>query len=154
MRATGLIAAGAAALAMAGCGGNSKGEYIAEVDELCEQSRPEAARIKRAFNRVRRAPRGARLRLETAAVDDAVESQTGALEDLKDIGRPDGEAGEEAERFIRSNERDLADLRDYGAALKRRDRHAIAHAQEQIRAHQGETKAIAQDYGFKICGAG
>ena len=168
MRARASLAIGIAALSLAGCGGPSKAEYIAEVDGICQRTRPasedlarEFARVNREFARVRTAGGRAKLaRLVTAldslgeALDKQVATHDRFVKDVKAVERPGGEAGEGADRFIRSAEQDVAVLRRLDAAVKSKNLANIQRATQPVRARRTTTQRIARQYGFKACGRG
>lgn len=160
MRARAIAVTALAALAVAGCGDKpTKAEYIAQVDRICKREQAKRPALERAFARARdrvRKARGRRAKMTrlAAAYDEADRTQSRALDDLKDIERPDGEAGEEAERFIKANEQDVEVIRRLRDALEQGNVGAIQQIQLQANARRGETKRIAQDYGFEVCGSG
>ena len=155
-RATAALAA-FAALAVAGCGEDkpTKAEYIAQVDRICKRAQPAERRLSREFAGVRQAggARAKRRRLQSA-LDDAVSTETDILKDLKAVERPEGAAGDEAQRFFRSFEQDLSLLRKLSSAVKLNNAVAFQQAVQQINARRGTTKGVAQGYGFKVCGSG
>ncbi|MDP8943770.1 MAG: hypothetical protein M3N16_06605 [Actinomycetota bacterium] len=157
MRARAIAAAVVAIVAVAGCGEDkpTKAEYIAQVDRICKRAKPAERRLSREFAGIRQAggARAKRRRLQST-LDEAVRTETDILNEVKAVERPEGAAGEQAQRFIRSNEQDIAILRRLSSALKQNSAPAFTQALQQISARRGTTKGIAQGYGFKVCGSG
>jgi hypothetical protein len=138
-----------AGLFASGCGGGdapSKAEFGASADKVCKQ----AEQALRGIGSPESAAEAAK------AVDKVIDATQGSLDDLKDLDRPDGAAGDAADKFIDSQESEiekgipaLEQLRD---ALKNRDQQAMAKAQAKLQAiDTSDTNALARAAGAKGC---
>ena len=140
-----------AALGAAACNGVSEETYAEELSKVCT----DVERDVRALE-----ARGAATPGQIAAlIDDVIAKSREAVDRLAAVERPGGEAGERAERFVTTLEREvereaipaLADLRD---AIKRQDREAAAEAGARLRRlESSKSDRQARELGPEACAA-
>ena len=155
MRAQKVLAAAAAALAVAGCGGDepTKAEYIAQADRACKRATAAELKARRMFARGRQGGRASARRI-TSALDTLVGTEVKTLKQLKAMPRPEGDDGKGASEYLASLDRDISLLRAYATAVKGRDAAGSQRALRQLNARQGTSSGIARRYGFKVCSRG
>ena len=138
-----------AGLFASGCGGGdapSKAEFGASADKVCQDAEHALTGIQKPESAADAAQ----------AVDKVIDATQGSLDDLKDLDRPDGAAGDAADKFIASQESEiqkgipaLEKLRD---ALKSKDQQAMVKAEAELRAiDTTDAKALARAAGAKGC---
>ena len=134
---------------VAGCGGGadapSKAEFAKQADAICAAAERHLTAI------------GTNGGDRIAAVDKLIDETRGTVDKLKALDRPDGAAGEAADQFIASLERDVEDkgvpalerLRD---ALRKRDAAAAVKAARELEAIDSTaTDKLAIAAGAKGC---
>jgi hypothetical protein len=134
-----------------GCGGSdapSKAEFGAKADKVCANAEKSLSKI----------GAGAKTREDVAkAVDKVIDETQNSLDDLKDLDRPDGSAGDAADKFLSALESDIKDkgipalekLRD---AARSNDQKAAQEAVAQLQAiDSGDTDKLAVAAGAKGC---
>jgi hypothetical protein len=141
------------ALGLVACGGGggdapSKAEFGADADKVCAAAEKDLGAI----------GQNATSRAEIAkAVDKVIDETRKSLDNLKALDRPDGAAGDAAEKFVSSLESDIEDkgipalekLRD---ALKDNDQKAAQKAAQELQAiDSGDTDKLARAAGAKGC---
>jgi hypothetical protein len=140
------------ALGLLACGGGddapTKAEFGADADKVCAAAEKNLGDI----------GQNATSRAEIAkAVDKVIDETQGSLDNLKALDRPDGAAGDAADKFVSSLESDIADkgipalekLRD---ALKSNDQQAAQKAAQELQAiDSGNTDKLARAAGAKGC---
>jgi hypothetical protein len=146
-----LLLALAPALLLA-CNGDdapSRQEFADEAEKICTQAQEELRDI----------GSGAESPEELAGlVDDVVERVQQSVDELGDLERPEGEAGEAAERFVNAVERDLEDrgipaLEEFRDAIEASDRQAAEQALEKLQAiDESDTDELAREVGAPNCG--
>jgi hypothetical protein len=138
-----------AGLLASGCGGGdppSKAEFGASADKVCKDAEQALSGIQK--------PKSAADAAK--AVDKVIDATQNSLDDLKDLDRPDGAAGDAADKFIAAQESEiqkgipaLEKLRD---ALKSKDQQAMVKAEAELRAiDTTDTNALARAAGAKGC---
>jgi hypothetical protein len=94
------------------------------------------------------------------AVDRVIEASRGAVDDLAELERPEGEAGETAEEFVNATRREIQDkgipaLEDLRDALESDDQGAAQRAAERLQGIEtGESNRAARELGADACAAG
>jgi hypothetical protein len=121
------------ALTVASCDGGdeapSQREFGEQANEICRKARQSLVGV----------GAGAQSPLEfDKAIDRVIEESRNAVDDLADLERPEGAAGERAERFVDATRREIEDegipaLEELREALERRDQEAAQEAVERVR---------------------
>jgi hypothetical protein len=145
------VVLGLLALAIASCGGDdapSRQEFADEANEICrdaEQSLEDVAQ-------------GAETPQDVAdAVDRVIEKSRDAVEELSDLERPEGAAGETAEQFVNATRTEIEDkgipaLEDLRDALESGDRAATEEASKRLTAiDTEESNRAARELGANAC---
>jgi hypothetical protein len=126
----------------------TKAEFAKEAERICSQAQDDLQDI----------GQGAESPDELAGVvEDVVERLRQSVEELNDLERPDGEAGETAERFVDAIDGQISDegiplLEDFRDAVEENDRQAAQQALgklEQI--DESQTDALARQIGAQAC---
>jgi hypothetical protein len=140
------------ALAVSACGGGddapTKAEFAKAAEKVC-------AKAEKAVNGI---GEGASTPAEkAAAVDKLIAATQNSVDEMKALDRPDGTAGEAAEKFIDSLASDIEDkgipalekLRD---GIEQRDAAAVQKAGEELGAiDSANTDRLARAAGAKSC---
>jgi hypothetical protein len=148
-RLTQPLAAVGAILCLAACDGVSKETYAERVGEVCADIEREASQLRST---------SAETPGEIAAVIDGVIRQSrDAVRRVKQIERPEGDAGADAERFVTTLEREVEEeaipaLEDLRKAVTRQDREAAAEAGARLqRLERSESDRLARELGAEAC---
>jgi hypothetical protein len=143
----------ALALGLVACGGGSgdaptKAEFAADADKVCAAAEKHLGEI----------GQNATSPAEIAkAVDKVIAETQKSVDDLQALDRPDGSAGDAADKFVNSLKSDiegkgipaLEKLRD---ALKNNDQKAAQKAAQELQAiDSGNTDKLARAAGAKGC---
>jgi hypothetical protein len=149
-RRTAALAAAVAALGMAACSdGGSSEDYAERLNEICED-------VERKVNELD-VTRAETPEEAAALIDDVIAETRRAARRVQAVERPDGDAGEEAERFARTLEREvdrdaipaLEDLRD---AVRAQDPAAADEAGDRLRALENSASdRQARRLGAEAC---
>ena len=154
----GVVALLLAALVLPACGGGDDGDggdrvsredYAQQVSEVCADVERELSELVNADP-------------ETSAevtdlFDDVIAKSRAALSRLKALERPSGDAGETADRFVETLEREfeaeaLPALEDLGDAIRSGNREAAANAAERLaRLENTESGRLARELGADAC---
>jgi hypothetical protein len=154
----GVVALLLAALVLPACGGGDDGDggdrvprehYAQQVSEVCADVERELSELGNADP-------------ETSAevtdlFDDVIAKSRAALSRLKALERPSGDAGETADRFVETLEREfeaqaLPALEDLGDAIRSGNREAAANAAERLaRLENTESGRLARELGADAC---
>jgi len=145
---------GLAALVMSACGGDdgvSREEYAKRVDKVCNDAERQLKSLD---------IRSARTPAEVAALlDDVIAASRGAIDRLKAVERPSGDAGQAADRFVatlrREFEKDaLPALDTLKSAIRRGDRAAAADAAKRLNElENAKSDRFARQLGAHSCAA-
>ena len=140
-----------AALGLAACNGVSEETYDEEVSRVCADVKRDVGELEGT---------GAETPDEIAAlIDDVIAESREAVDRLAAVERPGGEAGERAERFVATLEREvereaipaLTDLRD---AIKSQDHEGAAEAGARLRRlESSKSDRRARELGADACAA-
>lgn len=153
---TAVLALLLATLALPACGGDdddgvSREDYAERVDRVCD----DAVRELRELDL-----RGAETRAEiTGLFDDLIVKSRAAVDRVKALERPQGDAGETADRFVGALDREferglLPALEDLKNAILSGDREAAADAAERLNAlENAESDRFARELGADGCAA-
>jgi hypothetical protein len=144
-----------AALGLPACGGDDEGvsreDYADQVDRVCRQTERELNDLD---------VRGARTSAEvTTLIDDVIVKSRAAVDRLGALERPGGDAGETAERFVDTlqrefDERALPALEDLKKAIRTGDRAAAADAADRLSGlENAESDRFARELGADSCAA-
>ncbi|MBD0281620.1 MAG: hypothetical protein ICV69_05435 [Thermoleophilaceae bacterium] len=138
-----------AVLGLGACDGVSEDTYAERVGEVCVDIEREVTQLQST---------SAETPGEIAAViDDVIRQSRDALRRVKEIERPDGDAGADADRFVKTLEREVEEvaipaleaLRD---AVVRRDQEAAAEAGARLQQlESSESDRLARDLGAEAC---
>jgi hypothetical protein len=143
-----------AALALPACGGDnddgvSREDYAERVERVCDEALRELSQLD---------PRGAQSRAQiTGLIDEVIVRARGAVDRVRALERPEGDAGETAGRFVgaldREFERELRPaLEDLKNAIRSGDRVAAADAAERVYALENtESDRFARELGADGC---
>jgi hypothetical protein len=153
---TAVLAVLLAALALPACGGDDDGgvsreDYAEQVNRVCRD-------VKRQLNELGIAPPRARDEI-TQLLDDVSARSQAAVDRLQALERPGGDAGETADRFVDTLERELEQqllpaLEDLKDAIQSADRDAAADAAERLDVLQNtESDRFARELGADSCAA-
>lgn len=143
------LAVAVAVLGLGACDGVSKETYAERVGEVCVDVEREVTQLQST-------------RAETpgeiaAVIDDVIRQSRDALRRVKQIERPDGDAGADADRFVKTLEREVEEeaipaletLRD---AVTRRDQETAAEAGARLeRLENSDSDRLARDLGAEAC---
>jgi hypothetical protein len=154
-RGTAVLALVLAALIPAACGGDedgvSRGDYAKRVNKVCH----DAERGLRKLD-IGSAETSAEV---GALIDDVIAKSRAAVDRLKGLERPSGDAGDAANRFVATLEREFANealpaLDDLKAAIRSGDRGAAADAADRLSELENtESDRFARQLGADSCAA-
>jgi hypothetical protein len=152
---TAVVALLLAALVLPACGGDdadvSREDYAERVDKVCDN----VERQLRELN-VGAADTPADI---TALIDDVIAKSRAAVNRLKALERPGGEARETADRFVdlldrEFEEKALPALEDLSNAIRSGDRRALADAADRLDGlEDAESDRFARQLGADSCAA-
>ena len=138
---------------VAACGGGdgdapSKADFAASADKIC----------KNAETALQNVGENAKSPDEVAAaVDKVIDETQKSIDELQDLDRPDGDAGEAADKFVDALSTDIEDkgipaLEDLRDALKDKDQQAAQEAAQKLQAIETtNSDKLARDIGAKGC---
>jgi hypothetical protein len=140
-------------LGFAGCGGGddapSKADFAKEAETICENAEKQLDNI----------GENAESPDEIAsAIDKVIEQSQSSVDELRELERPDGDAGEAAEKFVNALETDIEDkgipaLEELRDAVKANDQQAAQEAAQKLQAIEtSNTDELAKDIGASGCG--
>jgi hypothetical protein len=138
-------------LAVSACGGDdapSKAEFAADADKICRNAEKQLADVAEGASSPKEV---------AAAVDKVIEQSQSSVDELQDLDRPDGAAGDAAEKFVDALGSDIEDkgipaLEDLRDAIRDNDQQAAAKATERLQAIEtSNTDKLARDAGAKAC---
>jgi hypothetical protein len=129
------------AFAAASCNGDdapSQEDYAEQANEICRETKQSLEDVAEGAD----SPEDI-----VEAIDELIEESRNAVDELDDLERPDGEAGERAEQFVDATRREIRDegipaLEQLRAAVESRDNQAVRAAAQRLR--QLDTSASNQ----------
>src|SRR5919109_2707953 len=151
---TAVLALVLAALILPACGGDdgvSEEDYAKQVNRVCDDTERELNELD-----IQSAKTSAEV---TALIDDVIAKSRAAIDRLKGLQRPGGAAGEAADRFVNTLEREyekdaLPALDDLKAAIRSGDRGAAADAADHLnQLENAESDRFARRLGADACAA-
>jgi hypothetical protein len=154
-RGTAVLALVLAALIPAGCGGDDDGVsrdgYAKRVNKVCDDAERQLRKLD-----IGSAETSAEV---GALIDDVIAKSRAAIDRLKALERPSGDAGETADRFVATLEGEFAGdalpaLDDLKAAIRSGDRGAAADAADRLSELENtESDRFARQLGAEACAA-
>jgi hypothetical protein len=147
------ILLGLLAFGLGACGGDdgdapSREEFADRANEICRKAERALADV----------GESATTQEEIVdAVDRVIEESRSAVDQLADLERPEGDAGETAEEFVNSTRREIEDegipaLEDLRDALEREDQQAAQEAAQRLQEIESErSNQAARELGADDC---
>ena len=139
------------ALTVASCDGDdapSQRDFAEQANEICRSAKQSLKDV----------AEGARSPDEiVTAIDRVIEESRDTVDDLADLERPDGEAGDRAERFVDATRREIegkgiAALEELREAVESRDQEAAERVAERLREiDTGASNEAARRVGANAC---
>jgi hypothetical protein len=139
-------------LALSACGGDdapSKAEFAEKAEKICKNAEKQLENI----------GENATSPDEIAdAVDKVIDQSQSSLDELRDLDRPEGDAGEAADTFVAALERDIEDkgipaLEELRDAVRDNDQTAAQKAAQKLQAIEtSNTNELAKKIGAAGCG--
>ncbi|HEX2126056.1 MAG TPA: hypothetical protein VHF45_05790 [Thermoleophilaceae bacterium] len=144
------LAAAVVSLGMGACSdGGSREDYAERLNEICEDVE---SKVNELDSTRAETPQEA-----AALIEDVIAETRRAARRVEGVERPDGDAGEEAERFVRTLQREVAReaipaLEDLRAAVRAQDPFAADEAGDRLRAlENSESDRQARRLGAEAC---
>jgi hypothetical protein len=137
-------------LGFAACGGDdapTKADFAASADKICKDAEKALQDLGQPSSPDEVAN----------AVDKVIDETQKSVDELKELERPDGDAGEAADKFVEALETDIEDkgipaLEDLRDALKDGDQEAAQKAAQRLQAIQTtDSDKLAREIGAKGC---
>jgi hypothetical protein len=146
------------AFAIASCGGGDDGDeapsqadFANRANEICRQTEASLEKV----------GEGAETPQEIVdAVDRVIAESRDAVDQLADLDRPDGPAGQRAEEFVEATRRQIEDegipaLEDLRGAIESGDRKAVGEAAARLQnIDSGDSNRAAREVGAGECAEG
>jgi hypothetical protein len=139
------------ALTVASCDGDdapSQRDFAEQANEICRNAKQSLKDV----------AEGAQSPDEIVkAIDRVIEESRDTVDDLADLERPEGEAGERAERFVDATRREIegegiAALEELREAVESRDQEAAQQVAERLREiDTGASNEAARKVGANAC---
>ena len=138
------------ALPLASCGGDdapTKAEFAKQAEDICKDAQQSVEKLGQANSREELAE----------GIDKGIDAARNSIDDLKELDRPDGDAGETADRFVKALDTQikgegipvLEDLRD---AIKANDQKAAQAAFKRLQSVDTTDAAKAsRELGISGC---
>ena len=142
------------AFGVSACGGGDDAPSKAEFGDAADKVCTEAEKAVRGIGGDASTPAE-----KAKAVDKLIDATQASLDNLKELDRPDGAAGEAAQKFVDSLASDIEDkgipaLEKVRDALKAKDEAALQKAGQELAAiDSSKTNRLARAAGAKGCGA-
>ena len=140
-----------AAFGVASCGGGgdapSKAEFAADANEICAEAEQSLKDLTKSTTPDELAD----------ALDKGIDETQKSVDKLKDLERPDGQAGEAAEKFVNALETQIQDkgvpvLEDLRDAIKDNDQQAAQDAYQRLqKIETSDANKFARQLGAKGC---
>jgi hypothetical protein len=140
--------------AAASCNGDdapSQGEFAKQANEICREA-------KQSLDDVAEGAEGPEDIVR--AIDEVIEESRNAVAELDALERPEGEAGEKAERFLDATRTEIQDkgipaLEELRGAVESEDRDAIREAAQRLQGiDSSASNRTARQLGAKACAEG
>jgi septation ring formation regulator EzrA len=142
------------AFAAVSCDGDdapSQEEFAQQANEICREA-------KQSLKSVGEGAEGPEDIIE--AIDEVIEESRNTVDELADLERPDGEAGETAERFVDATRREIENegipaLEELRGAVEAEDRGAIQETARRLRRiDTSASNKAARELGANACAEG
>jgi formate dehydrogenase maturation protein FdhE len=139
-------------IGLSACGGDdapSKQEFANQAEEICQNAEKQLESVGENVSSPSEI---------AAAIDKVIDQSQSSLDDLRELERPEGADGEDAEKFVNALESDIEDkgipaLEDLRDALKDNDQQAAQEAAEKLQAIEtSNTDQLAKKIGATDCG--
>jgi hypothetical protein len=140
-------------LGLVACGGDgggdapSKADFAAEANKICTTTEKQLTNLGKASSTDEIADQ----------IDKVIDAMQKSVDQLKDLERPDGAAGETAEKFVNAVDSDIGDkgipaLEDLRDAVKKKDQQAAQKAYQRLQTIETTTSdKLAREAGVKGC---
>jgi intergrase/recombinase len=140
-------------LGLVSCGGDgggdapSKAEFATQANKICTATEKQLTNLGKAASTDEIADQ----------IDKVIDAMQKSVDQLKDLDRPDGAAGETAEKFVNAVDSDIGDkgipaLEDLRDAIKKKDQQAAQKAYRRLQTVETTTSdKLAQEAGVKGC---
>jgi hypothetical protein len=140
------------AIGLSACGGDdapSQEEFANRAEEICQNAEKQLESVGENVSSPSEI---------AAAIDKVIDQSQSSLDELRELERPEGDAGEDAEKFVNALESDIEDkgipaLEDLRDALKDNDQQAAQEAAAKLQAIEtSNTDQLAKKIGATDCG--
>jgi hypothetical protein len=146
------------AFAIASCGGDddggeapSRADFAKRANEICRQAEASLEKV----------GEGAETPQDIVdAVDRVIEESRDAVDQLADLDRPEGSAGQRAEEFVEATRKEIEDegipaLEDLRGAIESGDQKAVVEAAERLQnIDSSDSNRAAREIGAGECAEG
>jgi hypothetical protein len=139
------------ALTVASCGGDdapSQDDFADQANEICRDAEQSLANV----------GEGAQSPQDIVdAIDQVIEQSRSAVNELSELERPEGDAGQRAEEFVEATRREIQEegipaLEQLRDALQSRDQEAAQEAAQQLQQiESSDSNAAARAIGARDC---
>jgi hypothetical protein len=140
----------AAAIGFAACGGDdapSREEYANSASKICREAEKRIAKLGDTSEPDELA----------GAIDDVIDETRATSDELQDLARPDGEAGDTATKWVETLDEELENelipvFEDLREAIEAKDREAVSEAAEELRRlEDSPSDKYARQLGVAAC---
>jgi hypothetical protein len=139
-------------LGLGACGGSggdapSKAEFAADANKICTATEKQLTNLGKASSTDEIADQ----------IDKVIDAMQKSVDQLKDLERPDGAAGDTAEKFVNAVDSDIGDngipaLEDLRDAIKKKDQQAAQKAYQRLQTIEtANSDKLAREAGVKGC---
>jgi hypothetical protein len=138
-------------LGLVACGGDggapSKADFAASANKICSTTEKQLTNLGKASSTDEIADQ----------IDKVIDAMQNSVDQLKDLKRPDGAAGETAEKFVNAVDADIGDkgipaLEDLRDAIKKKDQQAAQKAYQRLQTIETtNSDKLAREAGVKGC---
>lgn len=138
------------ALGLVACGGDdapSKQDFAKSAEEICAEQAKQLEDLGNPDSPDEFA----------AQLDKAIDATRASIDDLGELDRPEGKAGEQAEQFVNAVKTDIGDkglavLEELRDAIKSNDQEAIQQASQKLQSLEtGDANRLAKAVGAESC---
>jgi translation initiation factor 2B subunit (eIF-2B alpha/beta/delta family) len=145
---------GVLAFGLASCGGDdapSQEDYADRANQVCREAEQSLENLGEGAESPEEVVR---------VVDRVIEAFRNAVDELEDLERPEGEAGETAEEFVEANRTEIEEqgipaLEDLREALENGDQQAAQDALRRLQeVDTSDSNRAARELGAAACGEG
>ena len=146
------------AFAIASCGGGDDGDEAPSPADFAQRANEICRQAERALNNVGENAETPEDIVE--AVERVIEESRGAVDQLADLERPEGQAGRTAEEFVEATHKDIEDegipaLEELRGAIESGDQQAVQEAAARLQnIDSSASNRAAQEIGAEECADG